>query len=72
MAAQNNHPRDMIEPNYLPPVMLQRAASPLILFQTTVGIVETFRKTPTFRSFQISQEVNMIRDAKDFLLVTFV
>jgi hypothetical protein len=57
----------MIESNYLPPVMLQRAASPFILFQ-----METFRKTPAFRSFQISQEVNMIRDAKDFLLVTFV
>jgi hypothetical protein len=62
----------MIEPKYLAPTALQRAASPFILVTTTYGMVETFRNTLELRVFQISHEVSMIRDANDFLLVPFL
>ena len=65
----NDHSRGMIEPKCVAPAALQRAASPLILATTTIGMVETLRKTLALRSFQISQEVSMMSDAKDFHLV---
>jgi hypothetical protein len=49
--------------------MHQRAASPLILVTTTYGKEAKLQKTPALRSFQITQEVSMMREAEDFLLV---
>jgi hypothetical protein len=46
---------------------LQRASSPLIIDTTALGIEENFLKTLALHFFQISHEVNMMREARDFL-----
>jgi hypothetical protein len=49
--------------------MLQRVFFPLILVTTTDGKEAKLQKTLALRSFQITQEVSIMREAKYFLLV---
>jgi hypothetical protein len=56
----------MIEPKFFAPAKLQRAASPLILDTTIVGIVATLRNSLALRSFQTSLDTSMMRETSDF------
>ena len=49
------------------PAVAQFAASIVILAKMINGNVEVLQKTLMFRSFQTSQETNMIKEAKPFL-----
>jgi hypothetical protein len=57
----------MIELKCLAPAKLQSPASLLILDTTLEGMEAKLRNTLALRSFEISQEASMMREAKDFL-----
>jgi hypothetical protein len=46
IAIQKDHSRGMMEPKCVTPAALHRAASPLILATTTIGMVESLTENP--------------------------
>jgi hypothetical protein len=58
----------MKKPKCLAPATTQVLASDLIPAKMIVGMVATFLKVLALRSFQISHETNMRREAMAFLL----